>query len=382
MNAREVCLEKFFHGPVVYVTPTFQRPFGAPARGRVGRMLDALERERPFFLGGAVTRDLGRPDSGCKKKLLIDGNQRLQMTLMVMLALRDALGKADAEAAGRIDDACFLRQGAGAAQLKSLVLAADRAAFESLVLGKPAPDAGHPLVAVHTEAGERFAAYSVERLRAAADRMLQRFTLVEIALAKGDDPYPIYKLVNPTDDATTRMGLAAYGKFSQDPELMDLVAGGESQEVEFKAHTIVPAKHREDGKVQGVGSVVRAVAAMLNSATGGTLLIGVEDNGSICGIEDEYAVIDRGKSNWDGYQLYLANVLRTRLDSSTLLMHYEMERRTAGGHDVCLIRVKPSDVPVYLDKRLYVRTLNQTVEMLGPDLIAFVAKRYPARTGE
>ena len=48
---------------------------------------------------------------------------------------------------------------------------------------------------------------------------------------------------------------------------------------------------------------------------------------------------------------------------------------------MCLVRVRPSDEPVYDDKRLYVRTFNQTLEMVGPDLVAYVAKRFPPPAG-
>ena len=126
----------------------------------------------------------------------------------------------------------------------------------------------------------------------------------------------------------------------------------------------------------GLPEGASAVAAMLNSSTGGTLLVGVEDDGAICGVEGEYGLADRGKPNWDGWQLRLANVLRTRLSPPNAILRYAIERRRAGEHDVCLVRVRPSDEPVYVDKRLYVRTFNQTVEMVGPDLVDFVARRF------
>ena len=164
---------------------------------------------------------------------------------------------------------------------------------------------------------------------------------------------------------------------------MDLIATGESQEVEFKAHAVVPCRDGRKGDgPHDVGTVVRAVAAMLNSATGGTLLVGVEDDGAICGVEGEYGLADRGKPNWDGWQLRLANVLRSRLSPPNAILRYAIERRRAGKHDVCLVRVKPSDEPVYVDKRLYVRTFNQTVEMVGPDLVDFVARRFAKPAGK
>ena len=200
-----------------------------------------------------------------------------------------------------------------------------------------------------------------------------------VSFAADDDPAPVFKLFNSRADKSSRVGLDTYRQFAVDPELMDLVAGGESQEVEFKAHAVVPSRDAKSrGGPHDVGTLVRAVAAMLNGATGGTILVGVEDDGAICGVEGEYPLADRGKPNWDGWQLRLANVLRTRLESGNAFLHYGIERRRAGGHDVCLIRVRPSDEPVYVDKRLYVRTFNQTLEMVGPDLVSYVARRFPS----
>jgi hypothetical protein len=231
----------------------------------------------------------------------------------------------------------------------------------------------------YAQATEAFATLPRDSLPALAGRILDGFTFVVFALAPEDDPYPVFRLFNPGDDSFTRLGRDTYRQFSSDPELMDLIAGGESQEVEFKAHAIVSGKAGRDEGPHGVGTVVRGVAAMLNSSTGGTLLIGVEDDGAICGVEGEYVLADRGKSNWDGYQLCLANMLRSRLAARNAFLNYAVERRRAGAHDVCMIRVRPSDEPVYIDKRLFVRTLNQTVEMLGPDLVDYVQRRFGAK---
>jgi len=58
------------------------------------------------------------------------------------------------------------------------------------------------------------------------------------------------------------------------PELLDLIEAGESDRVEFKT---------------GIGGVYRAVAALLNTS-GGVVLVGVADDGTVVGVEDTDSV--------------------------------------------------------------------------------------------
>lgn len=380
MTARERTLEELLAGPAVHVTPSFQRPFAADEVATGAMLAEAArpDADGPRLLGALVTRPLA-PRDGIGKCLLIDGNQRLGSLLMLALALRDRLRACAPAEAARLDSALFLNAGAPpAGRFKNLVAKADRAAFEAAVGGGPFPDPGHPMVRVHARAAAAFAGLTDPEAVRIALRLPGAFSFVVFALAPEDDPYPVFKLFNGRDDKASRVGLDTYRQFSADPELMDLVAGGESQEVEFKAHAVLPpgSGGAKGAGARDVGTVVRAVAAMLNSSTGGTLLVGVEDDGAICGIEGEYPIADRGKSNWDGWLLRLSNVLRSRLSGRNAFLGCAIERRRAGGHDVCLVRVAPSDEPVYVDKRLYVRVAAQTVEMVGPDLVDFVARRF------
>ncbi len=377
MRAEELTLERLLSGKVIYVTPSFQRPYGRADEALAQTLGAALDVEGPpCFCGALATRTLGT-HGGYAKSLLIDGNQRLATLLVLLLAIRDALRPDLPAEAGHLDALCFVNEGDGApSRFKNLLAKRDRPIFEGAVEGRPLPDPAHPLAHAYSVCAEACAPLTPERLRAVAQRILENFSFVVFSLGADDDPYPVFKLFNPADDEFTRLGRDTYRQFSSDPELMDLIAGGESQEVEFKAHAIAQGKHGKEEGSRGVGTVVRAVAAMLNSTVGGTVLVGVEDDGAICGVEDEYPLADRGKANWDGFQLCLANTLRSRLEARNAFLHYAIQRRRAGLHDVCMIRVTPSDEPVYVDKRLFVRTLNQTVEMLGPDLVDYVARRF------
>jgi hypothetical protein len=168
--------------------------------------------------------------------------------------------------------------------------------------------------------------------------------------------------------------LAEYRRLDPNPALLALLRGGESQTVEFKAAACRnPHSGKPDNNIRN--GIVRAIAALLNS-DGGTLLIGVGDDGTVIGVEDEYAIANPSKGNWDGYELFLADLLNKSLSLPAAFHYYDIRREQVDGRDVAMVAVQPGPQAVYLDNRLYVRTGSQSRELNGPDLIAYVRQRW------
>jgi len=95
-------------------------------------------------------------------------------------------------------------------------------------------------------------------------------------------------------------------------ELLSLIARGESTRQEFKSTLRRNLKTgQDDTKVED--AVLKTVAAFCNTE-GGTLLIGVEDNATILGIEAD------GFANLDRFSLHLSNLLGDRLKPPPLEM--------------------------------------------------------------
>jgi type I restriction enzyme R subunit len=94
--------------------------------------------------------------------------------------------------------------------------------------------------------------------------------------------------------------------------------------------------------------VVKTVAGFLNSDYGGTLLMGVADDGSLYGLEADYASFSkRGqRGDHDLFGQHLQNLLVGRLgDAAASLVGWEFH--TIDGHDLCRISVEPADFPVF-----------------------------------
>ena len=377
MQAREMTFRSFFAGDVQFVAPSFQRPYAWERDSWEPILISALQAgQGEHFLGAMVTMTIGTTAHGTRKHLLIDGHHRLLTVLTLVAALRAAAVRHDEPFANEVGDQCLQNPEAGSLECKFLTVRKDRAAFERLMALPPDSHGNHPLSHAFRFFHAALEDAPIEDLKTAYHRIAYHFVIVAIMLDKDEDPYPIYKSLSAPEQPFTKTGLDAYTRFSPDPELMALIAGGESQEVEFKEATMQrTAGEREEPK--GGVQIARSVAGFMNSADGGVLLLGVRDDGGIRGVQEEYKTVDRGKANWDGYQLFLHNVLRMRLSIENPFLFYAIERRILHGHDLCLIRIRPAPAPVYLDKHLFVRSGNQTIEMQGPDLVHYVALRWP-----
>lgn len=157
-------------------------------------------------------------------------------------------------------------------------------------------------------------------------------------------------------------------------EVATLTLGGETQTVEFKqAVCRNPYTGKKDTTMHR--NVIEAVAAFMN-AGGGTLLIGVADDGTVTGVNVEYPVANPGNPTWDGYALYLADLLNNNLQVETPFLHYTLTRHLLEGRDVCCVTVRPASAPVYVDKHLFVRTGAQSRELHGPDLVTYIQQRW------
>ena len=123
----------------------------------------------------------------------------------------------------------------------------------------------------------------------------------------------------------------------------DLLAAGESQMVEYKS-TARWNVHTEqvDKKMEHV--VVKTVCGFLNSE-GGALLIGVNDDGTVLGLERDLATLG-SKSNRDGYELFLRQLLDTNLSVQTAGI-VKIRFETISGADVCVVSVAASGKPTF-----------------------------------
>ena len=145
--------------------------------------------------------------------------------------------------------------------------------------------------------------------------------------------------------------------------ITQLIAQGESKTVEFKSSLQWDVKAGKQNKNLR-HAVLKTIAAFLNTE-GGTLLIGVEDDGSIFGLEKDLELLGGSR---DRFEQTFANLIRRYLGAQyTPFLNARFEQ--VEGRLVYVVQVKPAPEPVYLQgdkgKEFYVRmgTTSQALDV-------------------
>lgn len=154
-------------------------------------------------------------------------------------------------------------------------------------------------------------------------------------------------------------------------EIERAIKGGESEKVEYKSTLRTNLSTGEkDPRMEK--SVLKTIVAFLNS-NGGTLLIGVADDGTIIGI-DEASFDNRDKLN-----LHLTNLIASQIGNE-YLPYISFRLSDYDGKGVMRIACKKSDSPVFLkegkQETFYVRSGPSSVDLHGMDTLNYVENRF------
>jgi len=157
----------------------------------------------------------------------------------------------------------------------------------------------------------------------------------------------------------------------------DLIAAGESKTVEFKqtARVNVHTGARDPVMEQ---MVIRSIAGFMN-AEGGTLLIGVADDGDVRGIAPDYKTLSR-KQDPDGFALWLTGLLDNVLGpaaASKVGVRFD----DLGTGTVCRVDVEPGAAPAFVrgakgTADFYVRLNNSTRLLNTAEALEYVRSRW------
>lgn len=180
-------------------------------------------------------------------------------------------------------------------------------------------------------------------------------------------------------DAQKEAVLTAYRAYAPNPDdaqVAALIAAGESGRVEFKVAAYWNAKTgQKDGSMRE--NIVQAVAAFLNSAEGGVVIIGVENaTNKVIGLSEDYKAVNPQKQDRDGYELWLRDVIGTSLGQA-VGVHLTVAFHPIGGLDVCRILVQPAPAPVYLNGDLYVRIGNAKKKLSAQQAVGYIGQQWP-----
>ncbi|NVO14054.1 MAG: DUF262 domain-containing protein [Rhodoplanes sp.] len=153
--------------------------------------------------------------------------------------------------------------------------------------------------------------------------------------------------------------------------IADLIASGETDAVEFKStlrtnlHTGLP-----DEKIHL--AALKSIAGFLN-AKGGTLLIGIADDGEALGLSND------AFPNEDKMGLHLVNLVKDRI-GDVFLPYVHSHFDDYDGQRILAVRCEKGPKPAFVKdgaaQRFFVRGGNATTELIGSSVMDYVKQRF------
>lgn len=163
--------------------------------------------------------------------------------------------------------------------------------------------------------------------------------------------------------------------------LEELIAEGESDELEFKATLRWDLVKAAVNKVLE-DVVVKTLAAFSNSH-GGTLLIGVADSGEVLGLEPDYQSL--GDADRDKFELHLRNLLNQQFGTAFVTGKVSIKFHELGDKEVCQVEAAPAKDPVIVStkdkngqtvEKFYARSGNSSQEIPLSEMNAYIKDRF------
>jgi hypothetical protein len=165
--------------------------------------------------------------------------------------------------------------------------------------------------------------------------------------------------------------------------LEEMIAEGEGDELEFKSSLRWDFKEQSPNKkLEEV--ILKTIAAFANGQ-GGTLLIGVDDDGRILGLEGDYHAL--GGANRDKFELHLRNLLNGNLGMAFVTSKIKVSFPSIGESEICQVDIQPSTKPLVISvkdkngqsqEKFYVRSGNSSQELSLNEMQAYLSERFQA----
>lgn len=161
----------------------------------------------------------------------------------------------------------------------------------------------------------------------------------------------------------------------------EMIAEGESDELEFKS--TLRWDLREGKTNKKLEEVIQKTVAAFANSDGGTLLIGVADDGEILGLENDYASL--GDADKDKFEMHLRNLLSNAFGKSFAVSRVKIRFPEVEGHEICHLDIQQHHEPLVLSvsdkngnkvEKFFVRNGNASQEIPMSEMNAYMKQRF------
>ena len=125
---------------------------------------------------------------------------------------------------------------------------------------------------------------------------------------------------------------------------------------------------------KGKSQILKAIAGFSNSHPGGTLIIGVDDNLSVTGLEEDFK--DKRKSR-DRWEQYIVDIIKDKFNKDFQPQWLNQYFMDISDKTIFVIDILPNTKPIFIDKQFYVRTGNVTQLLEFESVLKFIRDRFP-----
>jgi Predicted transcriptional regulator containing an HTH domain and an uncharacterized domain shared with the mammalian protein Schlafen len=172
----------------------------------------------------------------------------------------------------------------------------------------------------------------------------------------------------------TRSGTISAEEYER-MEIERALIGGESEKTEYKSTLRTNLQTGEkDPRMEK--AVLKTLVAFLNSR-GGTLLIGISDDGGVSGI-DEGSFDNRDKLN-----LHMTNLIASQIGNE-FIPYISFKLSDYEGKGIMRVVCRKSNEPVFLregkQETFFVRSGPSSIELTGTDLLNYVDNRFKKKS--
>lgn len=172
-------------------------------------------------------------------------------------------------------------------------------------------------------------------------------------------------------------------------DIQELIFEGESEELEFKPSLRWSCYKNKKDKTSEI-TIMKSISAFSN-AEGGTLLIGVSDEGKIIGLEQDYISLigstskNKDYADKDDFELHLRQLIENYFDKIFAKDYIKITFPKVNGQEICQVDILPYNKPLYIEitdkhgnkqDKLYVRSGHSSKPFDMKEANEYVSRRF------
>lgn len=170
--------------------------------------------------------------------------------------------------------------------------------------------------------------------------------------------------------------LSAKKSDKESDDYLNIIENGENDYTEFKSSLRWDYKNQQTNKlIEHI--IAKAISSFMNS-DGGKLFIGVDDNGEILGLDNDYKSVKN--KNSDGFKLQLDQIINNYLGKE---FHHYISNKIVkiNNKDVCVVEIINSGKPVFVNnedkEEFYIRASASSQPLTMKEANSYIKDHWP-----